>query len=131
IPGVPARGEHHHLRLETGRIVEAADIDADHVGLGDRLVVDRRAAGAAEAFQLVGTGVGGPRDLGYRAGDVQCSAREHHHRRMPRARVPLAVAALTLEASKRLGGDVVADGAAGTTAGVRAHTNLLVETCDL
>src|SRR5260370_9431468 len=50
IPGVPAGCEHHKLRFEAGWIIQRANIDAEHVGLGYRLIVKRRAARPAEPF---------------------------------------------------------------------------------
>jgi hypothetical protein len=41
-------------------------------------------------------------------------------------RIPLAIATLTLEAANWLGGDLIADCAAGTAARVRRHVALLI-----
>src|SRR5271170_7873026 len=52
VPWMPARCEHHHLRLESRGIIERADIDADHVRHILRFVVERRAATAAKSLAL-------------------------------------------------------------------------------
>jgi hypothetical protein len=126
IPSVPPRCEDHNLRLEDRRIIESADVDANHVWLGYRLVVERRAARPAEPFQLLRTGIRGSGYFRGPTGYPNCRAREHHDGRMSGARIPLTVSALTLEGSNRLGGDLIADCAAGTAASVyvRHHARL-------
>src|SRR5689334_10237694 len=97
VPGVAARGIEDRLRPERRRIVEAADIDADHVGDPVRLVVDRRAAGWAKAFPLDGAAVTLACDLAHLSGDGERRTWKHEHRSMAAAGILLAVPTLALE----------------------------------
>src|SRR5437899_9967399 len=123
IPVVSARCEHHDLRLESGGIIQRADINADHVRHVSRLIVERRAALAAKPLSLLCPAVCGSQIFDDIAGDPHGGTRKHYDGRMSRAGIPLAVAALTLEASNGLRFDLVADRAAGAAAGVSGHAN--------
>src|SRR5256885_15511706 len=109
IPAVPARGEHHEFRREGGGVIERADIDTEHVRLGHRLVVKRRAARSAEHLYLLFARVGYAHDFTGLARDGKRGAREHHDRGVPGAGIPLAIAALALETANWRGHDFVAD----------------------
>src|SRR5947207_465730 len=108
IPDMSARGEHHQFGREARGIIERADIDAEHVRLGDRLVVERRTAGSAKPLYLLLARVGYPHDFAGLARDTERGAREHHDGSVPGAGIPLAIAALALEATDRRGRDFVA-----------------------
>src|SRR5258705_12665022 len=123
IPVVSARCEHHNLRLESGGIIQRPDIDADHVRHVSRLIVERRATLAAEPLSLLGPAVCGSQIFDYVAGDPHGGTRKHDDGRMSRTGIPLAVAALTVEASNVLRFDLVADRAAGAAAGISGHAN--------
>src|SRR5258708_39436749 len=121
---MPARGEHHHLRPEAGGIIEGADKDADTIRREHGFVVERRAAGGAKSLALVIPGIRRSQDFGVLAGDAHGRPRKHHDRGVPGTRIPLAVAALALEAADRLGGDFIMDSATGATPRIRHDANL-------
>ena len=111
-----ARRVKHGCGLETGRVVEAANIDADQIRVILGLVVDGNAADGAKALSLGGAPVARSRDLADFARNLERCAWKHEHRTMPAAGIQLAIPALALKAAHRLGLNFVANRAARAAA---------------
>src|SRR5260370_4693171 len=107
IPGIATRGIENDSRLERRSVVEASDVDADHVGHLFRLVVDRDAADRAKALSLGSAPVTGSRDFANFAGYFQRLAREDEHRTVSAAGIILPIPPLPLTPPNPLAPTVV------------------------